>query len=244
MLTPQDIQDVKFVRSMKGYDKEQVEDFLDSVHSDYTALYKENATLKGKMRVLVDKIEEYRSVDEQMRKAFYSAQVTAQDTVAKAQAEADIILRNARQEAEGRVNDIRRQIEAEEARLELAKAECRKYSDMMKRLLGQNISFIEVLMEKSASQIVKETIDPQRGMEEKIDSFEVSFDHQEAEAGGRQPFAAEKAADFEDDTIELDGVEKETEPQVRAAVGGDMDDSTRFNFSELRFGKDYKEEED
>ena len=38
MLTPQDIQDVKFVRSMKGYDKDQVEDFLDTVHSDYSAL--------------------------------------------------------------------------------------------------------------------------------------------------------------------------------------------------------------
>ena len=80
MLTPQDIQDVKFDRSMKGYDKEQVEEFLDTVQSDYTVLYKENATLKGKMRVLVDKIEEYRAVDEQMRKAFYSAQVTAQET--------------------------------------------------------------------------------------------------------------------------------------------------------------------
>lgn len=149
MLTPQDIQDVKFVRSMKGYDKDQVEDFLDTVHSDYSALYKENATLKGKMRVLVDKIEEYRSVDEQMRKAFYSAQVTAQETVAKAQAEADMILRNARQNAEGRVNDIRCQIEAEEARLEQIKAESRRYAEMMKGLLTQNIGFIDTLMEKT-----------------------------------------------------------------------------------------------
>ena len=132
MLTPQDIQDVKFDRSMKGYDKEQVEEFLDTVQSDYTVLYKENATLKGKMRVLVDKIEEYRAVDEQMRKAFYNAQVTAQETIAKAQAEAEQILRNARTQADDRVNDLKAQIIMEEQRLELAKAECRKYAAMMK----------------------------------------------------------------------------------------------------------------
>ena len=114
MLTPQEIQEVKFVRSVKGYDKEQVEDFLDTVYSDYAALYKENATLKGKMRVLVDKIDEYRSVDEQMRKTFYAAQQTAQETIDKARAEADLILKNARSQAEDRVNDIRDQVDAEE----------------------------------------------------------------------------------------------------------------------------------
>ncbi|MBQ1250712.1 MAG: DivIVA domain-containing protein, partial [Clostridia bacterium] len=139
MLTPQDIQDVKFDRSMKGYDKEQVEEFLDTVQSDYTVLYKENATLKGKMRVLVDKIEEYRAVDEQMRKAFYNAQVTAQETIAKAQAEAEQILRNARTQADDRVNDLKAQIVLEEQRLEMAKAECRKYAAMMKAMLEDNI---------------------------------------------------------------------------------------------------------
>ena len=64
MLTPQEIQDKKFEKArFGGYDMTQIDDFLDIVLADYTALYKENAVLKGKMRVLVDKIEEYRSVD-------------------------------------------------------------------------------------------------------------------------------------------------------------------------------------
>lgn len=230
MLTPQDIQDVKFVRSMKGYDKDQVEDFLDTVHSDYSALYKENATLKGKMRVLVDKIEEYRSVDEQMRKAFYSAQVTAQETVAKAQAEADMILRNARQNAEGRVNDIRCQIEAEEARLEQIKAESRRYAEMMKGLLTQNIGFIDTLMEKTAPSAA-----PVRPPE--------------AAPAAEQPVAAQPEAPAEADEtaamaeeLDIGGVIDDI-TSSRGEKEPDIDDSTRFNFSDLRFGKDYKEED-
>lgn len=231
MLTPQDIQDVKFVRSMKGYDKDQVEDFLDTVHSDYSALYKENATLKGKMRVLVDKIEEYRSVDEQMRKAFYSAQVTAQETVAKAQAEADMILRNARQNAEGRVNDIRCRIEAEEARLEQIKAESRRYAEMMKGLLTQNIGFIDTLMEKTAPSAA-----PVRQPEAASAAAE-----QPAPAEPEAPAEADEAAAMAEE-LDIGGVIDDI-ASSRGEKEPDIDDSTRFNFSDLRFGKDYKEED-
>ena len=231
MLTPQDIQDVKFVRSMKGYDKDQVEDFLDTVHSDYSALYKENATLKGKMRVLVDKIEEYRSVDEQMRKAFYSAQVTAQETVAKAQAEADMILRNARQNAEGRVNDIRCQIEAEEARLEQIKAESRRYAEMMKGLLTQNIGFIDTLMEKTAPSAA-----PVRQPEAAPAAAE-----QPAPAEPEAPAEADEAAAMVEE-LDIGGVIDDI-ASSRGEKEPDIDDSTRFIFSDLRFGKDYKEED-
>ena len=64
MLTPQEIQEQKFEKAVfGGYDMEQIDKFLDVVLTDYSSLYKENAALKAKMRVLVDKIEEYRTVD-------------------------------------------------------------------------------------------------------------------------------------------------------------------------------------
>ena len=68
MLTPQEIQNKKFEKAVfGGYDMSQIDDFLDEVLADYSDLYKENAALKAKMRVLVEKIDEYRAVDEQMR---------------------------------------------------------------------------------------------------------------------------------------------------------------------------------
>ena len=237
MLTPQDIQDVKFVKSIKGYDKDQVDDFLDTVQSDYSALYKENATLKGKMRVLVDKIEEYRLVDEQMRKAFYSAQMTAQETVSKAQAEADMILRNARAEAETKVNDIRAQIDAEMLKLEEAKAESRRYAELIRNILVSEADVLEKLVKASASS-KKQDIRP----ESKSDEFAVDFSAQtqpepEAVAGDDG-----NTKDLEDLGIkDAESTERENET---VAVGAGIDDSGRFNFTELRFGKNYKEDEE
>ena len=106
MLTPQEIQDQKFEKAVfGGYDMGQIDKFLDAVLSDYTSLYKENAALKAKMRVLVDKIEEYRAVDEELRKTLYNAQIAAKDTVSRAQAEAERILREAQEKAAKMVAD-------------------------------------------------------------------------------------------------------------------------------------------
>ncbi len=46
-----------------------VDEFLDQLTADYSAQYKENAVLKSKIKILVDKIEEYRGTDEAMRMA-------------------------------------------------------------------------------------------------------------------------------------------------------------------------------
>lgn len=257
MLTPQDIQDVKFAKSMKGYDKDQVEEFLDTVYADYSTLYKENATLKGKMRVLVDKIEEYRSVDEQMRKAFYNAQVTAGDTIAKAEAEAEQIRSNARQDAETRANDIRLQIQAEEKRLETAKGECVNYINSMKELLDKNIRFLDILMEKSGGQVLEENaaFRAPRADEEKVSAIEKNIE--QAIAVGEPVHINDEAEEAESlgDTVELDSKiepvvrpheEPVTEkaPEAAQPTKAVSDDSGRFVFTELKFGKGYKEEDE
>ena len=85
MLTPQEIAEKKFDKViMGGYDMAAVDAFLDTVEKDYGQIYKENMVLKNKMKVLVSKIEEYRTVDESMRKALLSAQGMASSIIEKA----------------------------------------------------------------------------------------------------------------------------------------------------------------
>ena len=61
MFTPQQIDQISFGRAtFGGYDMQQVDEFLEPLTEDYVTLYKENALLKSKMRVLVGKLEEYR----------------------------------------------------------------------------------------------------------------------------------------------------------------------------------------
>ena len=65
MLTPQEVSERAFPKaSFGGYNMAQVDEFLDLLTADYTSLYNENAVLKSKMKVLVEKVEEYRATED------------------------------------------------------------------------------------------------------------------------------------------------------------------------------------
>ena len=89
MFTPQEIQEKTFVKAVfGGYDMATVDEFLEPLTEDYITLYKENAVLKSKMKVLVEKLEEYRAQEQSMRKAILTAQRTADNMVAEAEKKA------------------------------------------------------------------------------------------------------------------------------------------------------------
>ena len=78
MISAQDIREKGFDKVRKdGYDMESVDDFLEEVADSISAYQKENAVLKSKMKVLVDKIEEYRTNEEALNQAILSAQKLA-----------------------------------------------------------------------------------------------------------------------------------------------------------------------
>ena len=136
MFTPQEVQNQKFEKAVfGGYDMATVDDFLEQLTADYTNLYKENAVLKNKLKVLVDSLEEYRSVDDSMRKTLLTAQKMASQTVDEAKAEAQKIIADAEDAAVKRKQQAVAEAEAEETRLEQAKGRTAEFlADMSKRL--------------------------------------------------------------------------------------------------------------
>ena len=77
MFTPQQLEQISFSRAtFGGYDMQAVDDFLEPLLEDYITLYKENALLKSKMKVLVSKLEEYRSNEASMKEAIAETQST------------------------------------------------------------------------------------------------------------------------------------------------------------------------
>ena len=86
MFTPQQIDQIAFNRAtFGGYDMQQVDEFLEPLTEDYVTLYKENALLKSKMRVLVGKLEEYRKNEAAMKDAVINAQKTCDKMVREAE---------------------------------------------------------------------------------------------------------------------------------------------------------------
>lgn len=128
MLSLQEIQSVSFEKAVfGGYDMKSVDDFVEKLIDDYSALHKENAALKAKMKVLVDKIEEYRSVEDGMRKALLSAQNIATEMLEKAKKESDEVTRTAKVQAEEKILEYATRVKQEEAKLSVAKRESQKF---------------------------------------------------------------------------------------------------------------------
>lgn len=96
MFTPQQIDQISFSKStFGGYNMQQVDEFLEPLTEDYVTLYKENALLKSKMRVLVGKLEEYRKNEAAMKEAVANAQRTCDKMVMEAEAKCTKMLSNA-----------------------------------------------------------------------------------------------------------------------------------------------------
>ena len=100
MFTPQQIDQISFSKAkFGGYNMEQVDEFLEPLTEDYVTLYKENALLKSKMRVLVGKLEEYRKNEASMKDAVVNAQRSADKMIREAEAKCAQMLSNANAQA-------------------------------------------------------------------------------------------------------------------------------------------------
>ena len=136
MFTPQQIDQISFGRAtFGGYDMQQVDEFLEPLTEDYVTLYKENALLKSKMRVLVGKLEEYRKNETSMKEAVINAQKTCDKMVAEAEAKCARMLNRASSTAAANADASEAQIAAENARVEEARqAAAAKINELQEQL--------------------------------------------------------------------------------------------------------------
>ena len=100
MLTPLDISDKEFRRAIRGYNEEEVDNFLDRVLRDYEILYKENLRLKEQMVEVEQTLGHYQRLEETLSKTLVLAQETAEEVRKNAEKEADIAIKEARLEGE------------------------------------------------------------------------------------------------------------------------------------------------
>ncbi|MDR0861815.1 MAG: DivIVA domain-containing protein [Oscillospiraceae bacterium] len=143
MLTPQEIKGKEFEKVVfGGYSPDPVEDFRDKVIEDYTSLYKENAILKSKIKVLVEKVEEYRSTEDSMRMALFNAQKQGTEIVEAARQRRDEINEQVERELEERTRQIRDLIADEQARLEAARASTQRFLQSSKEVMRSHAEFL------------------------------------------------------------------------------------------------------
>ena len=143
MLTPLDIENKRFGRSIKGYNVDEVDDFLDELTVQYERLYKENAELKEQVESSKKDLEHYRSVEHTLQNTLVMAQTTAEDIKKMAQQQADQIIAEANSKAKKSVEDLDRQEFELRAKLEEKKKEYELFKSKMERLLLSQLDMLK-----------------------------------------------------------------------------------------------------
>ena len=149
MLTPLDIENKRFSRTLKGYNVEEVDDFLDQLTADYEKLYKENADLRNQVDENRKDLEHYRNVEHTLQNTLVMAQTTAEDIKTNAQSHAEQIIRDAQSEARRATEEITKEEFEIRKRTEELKRQFGVYKAKMEALL---ISQLELLQDKDDAE--------------------------------------------------------------------------------------------
>ena len=158
MFTPQQIEEISFKKAtFGGYDMQAVDEFLEPLTQDYITLYKENALLKSKMRVLVGKLEEYRENEAAMKDAMLNAQKTCDKMVREAESKCAQMLSDANRAAAENARNATNLIAEEKSRVDEARRIATAKISELQLQMNNCIDLLERIKEENRPTISRQT---------------------------------------------------------------------------------------
>ena len=227
MFTPQQIEQISFGKqTFGGYDMQAVDEFLEPLTEDYVTLYKENALLKSKMRVLVGKLEEYRANEASMKDAIVNAQKTCDKMVKEAEEKCKQMLSDANVAAAENVKNADALISEENERVEEAKRAAAAKIEEIEEQMRSCIQALERIKEANRPAPVKA-----------VAAAPSVYDYdQEPDSAPVDP--ADAVADEIASNLEaLVGTTEDTAPKAEPKHPAEA--TTTSKFANLQFGRNY-----
>ena len=244
MFTPQEVSEKTFPKASgfnNGYGMAAVDEFLDALTEDYTALYKDNAALKAKLKVLAEKVEEYRATEDAMRSTLLAAQKMAaqmvadaqaekEKTIADAQAQAEQILADARGEADVQARQLQQEIRDSWEKLAAAQSETESFIQRSRELCAQQMAFLDALPERNAPE-----------QEEQSEAVALPAPQENAVPVAEAATDAEPASQEEPSQEQQPAPEPQPEekPQEKKEEDSPFPLDFKLNLEDLQFGRNY-----
>lgn len=230
MYTPQEVSEKTFPKTSRGYNMAAVDEFLDGLTEDYTSLYKDNVTLRNKLKLLAEKVEEYRATEDAMRSTLLAAQKMAAQMVAEAQAEKEKMLQEARGEAEEQARQLQEEVRSCQAKLLLAQQQTAEFIRRSQELCAQQAAFLESLPERELPEEERE--EPAAVQEE--DNWTKGLWGDEEPAPAREETPAPQQEEPQPEP-EAEGTETASEEESSFATDFRMS----LSLEDLQFGRNY-----
>ena len=186
-LTPMDINNKEFKRGIRGYNPDEVDEFLDEVVENYEELYKENSRLKESITRLKDKVEHYERLEATIQNTLLLAQNAAEQAKETSQKEADLIVNNANETAQKILDKAHNDVIGINDEYERVKEEFIKFRAKFRGFMNtqlQTFDEIEKDLTKNynVSEVVQELelgskeIEPKLDIDEEVDNGTIKED--------------------------------------------------------------------
>jgi len=198
-ITPMDIEQQEFSRSFRGYNEEEVDDFLDKIVKDYEELINENIRLNEEIERMQEKLKEFGEIEETLRSALLNAQKSAEEMKGRVESEAKIIIEKAEMEAKA----LKQQVFQKEDQLKNEIDNLRRYKFIFKEKFKSMLNlYLKMLeneeFEEEGNYEIKEDKISEGKIENKIYKKKTEEIFSEEETGKSEEFAAEKDSEIEE----------------------------------------------
>ncbi len=108
--TPNDLDNIKFKKNLRGYNEDQVNEVLDNIIQDYELYIKENVELKDRISVLNEGIQHYKNIEESLQNTLIVAQQTGEEIKKNSYEKAENIVKDAEIKAQKIINDANQEV--------------------------------------------------------------------------------------------------------------------------------------
>ena len=229
MLTPQEVSTHAFTKAtLGGYNMAMVDEFLDELTDDYTALYKENAALKAKLKVLVEKVDDYRATEDSMRATLLTAQRMADSIVKEAEAKRDQLMAQAEADARQKIGAMQMEVTATQERLRAGQQDLRSFIASVREVCERELALLEQLPELPVETPTPAAEPAAQETAEEIEQSVFAAMRAEDAKAEEEPPAEEPAPDYpEGNPFETESTDEPTR---------------RIDLKDLKFGRNYSSE--
>jgi len=198
-ITPMDIEQQEFSKSFRGYNEEEVDDFLDKIVKDYEELINENVRLNEEIERMQEKLKEFSEIEETLRSALLNAQKSAEEMKGRVESEAKIIIEKAELEAKS----LKQQVLQNEDLVKNEINNLRRYKftfkEKFKSMLNLYLKMIEnEEFEEEGNYEIKENKVSEEKIENKVYKKKTEEIFSEEKTGKLEGFAAEEDSEIEE----------------------------------------------
>lgn len=150
IITSQEIQSQEFHVRFRGFDVEEVEDFLEKLAADFQAVSDENKKLKNRLEIMEKDLATYQNQQRSFQSAIIAAQNVADAMKEKSREEAEAIVAEARDEARLRREAVENEISELRKKVDTLQALKTQARDDLRRQLNSYLSLLDTEPGKNA----------------------------------------------------------------------------------------------